>query len=171
MKSFFENPGFWFNAISFAFGAAGLALGIWGLLIAIVQLRKLTTAAEAARKAADDTLSEVSRIVTITDVQKLSALCLEIVTLLESDRAGDVNRPLHQLRVGLAEFHASDRGRILGEEFKSLEMVATIESIQEKLDAGSTNPADRRVIRQCISVVKSVDERLHKMIPGAARMP
>ena len=170
VRTFFEHPGLWFNLLSFAFTTLGVLLGIWALWIALVQLRKTLTAAQAARSAAEAARSDVSRIVTVVDLQRLSAVCLEIVTLLESGRGETVSRPLHQLRTGLVQLHATDRGLLLGAQVGSVELISEIEAIQQRFDTAMPRSPDARAIRQCMTLVKAVDAKLHQMVPAAAKI-
>ena len=97
VRHFFESPGLWFDLLSFVFTTVGVALGVGGLWIALVQLRKKQRAAGAARAAAERTLAAVQAVTSVVELERLSGLCREVIVVVRSDHLTDALRPLHDL--------------------------------------------------------------------------
>ena len=169
MTDFFAHPGAAYNAVSLLLTAAGMGLGTVGLAVAIWQLAKTRRAAVAAQMAAQTATAEVRRIAIVIDIQKLSAYCREVRASVGVSTLPQMSRPLHDLRVGLAELRSSPRGRSLAKHADWDQMIADVAAVQRQVEMPPEAYYDVGVVvRTVTEVVSQVDERLHGMAPRAA---
>ena len=173
VRQFFEQPGLWFNLLSFVFTTAGATLGVWALWLAYVQLRKTQRAADAARAAAERAVTEVRTIATIVDVERLSGLCREVTALLRSDRRSDATRSLHDLRIGLAKARSTRGGvRLFAPAGDWDAIIAEVAGMQRRLGRAKPPGLAAHTTAGFADRVADIDQRLNELSPRAVeRVP
>ena len=163
---FFDRPGFWFNLASLSLTAMGAGLGVWALWLAYVQLGNIVRVADAAKAAAESALAEVRTVTTVVELERLSGLCREVVTLIRSDHYPDASRPLHDLRIGLAKARSSSLG---GQLFVPAdEWTATLTEMAEitsRVRRSATSGLAVRARHSIADRVADLDQRINELSP------
>jgi hypothetical protein len=127
-------------------------------------------AAEVARRASEETARELGRVTVMIDVQKLSALCREVRASASGAARSTVSRPLHDLRVGLAELRATP-GQALCPPETWDKMIASVKEVSRRVETAVGHVYSKKFAAEVRSVVSQVDEELHRMAPRATATP
>jgi len=158
----------WLNAINLAIGILGVLLGVVALWIALVQLKKIRSAAEAAQTAADDAKARILGITAIVGLVELCGLSRELLTFLQhqSVRAAIVRAT--DLRAAIARARESYRplGILAPKEWQGI--VANIEAVVDFLQNEQADRTDDGVdLKRCCALVSAVNSELNR---AAARV-
>ena len=168
LHDFFASPGTAYNAINFALAVVGFLLGVAGLAFAYWQIAKTLNAATAAKLASEATATELRRVAIVIDVQKLSAFCREVRASASPAALVTLSRPLHDLRVGLAELRGSPRGRLLRKPAEWDLVIASVAEVQQRVESPAIVSDGEEVVRAVLTIAAEVDEELHAMSSRAA---
>jgi hypothetical protein len=167
VKDFFQTPGWWYNFYSFVFGFGGLLLGLVGLWLAYIQIAKTLNAAQAAKNAAEATSANLARLTTVINIERLSTFCREAMTLLAAERYLDAERPIHDLRVGLAQLRSATAGEPLGDtQWEAL--IGALAKVGRQINESRSQSPTLQTSGEWREIVSAVDEKLHAIKPKAA---
>lgn len=158
----FFDGGASFNFWSFMVTAAGAVVTIIGFAIAIYQIRRTRTAAEAARQAATDTAEKLLSVGAMIDLTRLYSLSNEAVVLLRHQKFAGAALRVGDLRAKVVELRVSPKGRALQAQQEWQMLVTKLKNLQEALERydgreGCDDALERRMKRDMFSIHDKVN--------------
>lgn len=168
--SFFDEPHFGYNVLNLSVAALGVGLGLWALWLAYNQLRRTLDAAEAARKASEETAAGMRRITLLVNAVQLSGFCGQLLHLLRDQNLSAAALRIHDLRIGVVELSASPSGPRLQTEDWWQTMLTAIVLVQEIVEKAITTRSQmsERARRRCMESMTQIDADLRSLVSKAA---
>lgn len=169
LYSFFDEPRFGFNLLSLSLAALGVGLGLWALWLAYNQLRKTLNAAEAARKASEETAAAMRQVAIMVDAVHLSGLCGQLLHLLRDQNWDAAAIRLQDLRVGVAELSAMPGGLGLQRDEWWVALLTRIRGVQNAVEVGvNKRKMSNTQALECISMIGEIEADLRTLTAKAA---
>ena len=147
----------------------GVFLGGAALWIAIVQIGRARSAAEAARFASEKTLNQVSHLASVVDLRKLCGRANEVLVLIKHENYGGAATRAQDLRVELAAARKSKWGSfVLPDEHAWQQMITHVAQLYEGLfEATRDSPPDKDTRKKWVRRIGKVHEDLNAMAATA----
>jgi hypothetical protein len=138
-----------YNGVNISLAALGLAVGVIGFLITILQLRKTKAAAEAARTAAREASEHLARIEALVDISKLRVCAVDLLRLIQQGQYDAAHLRAWDLRQSINEARESTSGKsiVTAEKWQGLltAVVSVHESVQKRKGKDRQAIADGRL--------------------------
>jgi hypothetical protein len=140
-------------------------LAVVGFVIAIWQLRKTRTAAEAAKTSAANAISAIRRLAAATKMHEIASRSRELLRLLRTKTMAPAASAAFELRDSVARYrHDFESRRLISDERWS-QAIADVRSVHERLESlamtGKASTPDREALLHEVS-------RLHTMFAELA---
>lgn len=87
----------------------GSTASMFGLIVAILQIIRVRTASEAARKASEDARSQMYNFISVSDVSRAAGILNEVQRLLRDKKFEAAEIRLTDLRKSLVQFGSHDK--------------------------------------------------------------
>lgn len=171
LQAFFDPPSFGYNLSAFILGFAGVALGVWALVIAYREIGKVLTATQASTAATERTRRELERIGALVEVLTLTGYTREILSALRADDFAAAAYRSQDLRAGIAQLQASGTGVALTTLANWQSLLLTVATTQRNLQSFDGAEWGRPELKQqCLAAIQDVDEQLHALKSGATKL-
>jgi hypothetical protein len=141
-----------------AFDIIGLALGVSGLGIAIWQLHRTRTAAEAARDAAMQTVSSVRRLEAATKMHEVCSRSRELLRVLRSRSLAPAAQAAFELRDAVARYCLDEHSQSVVRSDAWARAATEVQEVHERLETATL--ANRMTAEERTTLVPAV-ARLH----------
>jgi hypothetical protein len=136
----------------------GLAIGVVGLLIAIWQLHRTRTAAEAARDAAMQTVSSVRRLEAATKMHEVCSRSRELLRVLHGKSLAPAALAAFELRDAMARYGHDDQSQNIVRSEAWAQASTEAQEVHDRLETAAL--ANRMTAEERATLVHVV-ARLH----------
>ncbi len=169
-NSFFQG-GISYNVSSLVFDVISSSIGIAALMIAVFQIRKVRSSAEAASTAAQEAsasvmeaAARVSRVIALVDMTKLCALSIELNYLIRQNKYGSASSKAQQLRRDLARAKAISLKHETTDEKEWQNMIVQSLMLHNTLDKlARESVVTNRQYSRCLDFAAKLDTKLHEI--------
>lgn len=150
-----------YNQLMLLLTSVGLALGVPGLLLAIVQIRKAQAIAVEARDAAKSARDKISQIACLVDLSRAATFARDLQASLVKNDGESAGFKAGILRVALHDVRASDEGKQAISEGRLTEMIEYLTNFEVKI-CGKQNRQSTMNIGSSIPMIVGFHDELLK---------
>lgn len=159
---------YWRDWLS-TFGALGTLGTLIGLAVAIWQIVRTRSAADAANQAASETKDRITRLSALVDLTRLSSQSNEVLVLLREERVDGAALRLWDLRTSLVQFRHSPQGKLVMKPKQWTEMMANVRQLEEALqDKNAPSDGKEATVTRHRKAMSDIHERLIGLAASAA---